>query len=483
VVQKGLKRGKGVPVAGISATGIARLAARALWYATGYTARPKPTRTTVRASADPLNSQTAMDLRAAFVKNVLDVALVGATMGPSIIRYELKLGPTGSVKKIEGALRELALAVGTSDIRIVSPLRKNVIGLEVPREKRQIVTLDAVFRKATDTHPLVAALGLDVNGDGVLCRLDKMPHLLIAGTTGSGKSSCLNAILVSLIRNNTPDTLRLLLIDPKKVELTLYAALPHLVCEIVTDAARSVLALQWACDEMDRRYDTLSAAGVKTRDQYNEKNPDSPMPYLVVVVDELADLMLVSGGEGGDAETAIIRLTQLARAAGIHLVLATQRPSVDVVTGLIKSNMPSRLAFAASSGTDSKVILDQPGAEKLLGNGDGLYSPIGCRAPIRIQGALVEDKEVTQAVAAARGNRTAEERVTIEKPKPVDPMLDRAIAVVIRAKAGSTSLLQKELRIGHPKASQLIDAMEKLGVIGPAVKGKARTVLAEYEGA
>jgi len=306
-----------------------------------------------------------------------------------------------------------------------------------------------------------------------------MPHLLIAGATGAGKSSCLNSILVSLIRNNTPETLRLLLIDPKKVELALYSGLPHLVCEIVTDAARSVLALQWACEEMDRRYDRLAAAGVKTRDQYNAKHPNDPIPYLVVVVDELADLMLVAGK---DAEEAIVRLTQLARAAGIHLVIATQRPSVDVVTGLIKANMPSRLAFATASGKDSEVILDERGAEKLLGNGDGLYAPIGARAKIRIQGALVEDADVEKAVRAAAGNRTAE-RVTIEPPEKVDPLLERAIAVVMRAKSGSTSLLQKEMRVGFPKAKELIDAMEKRGIVGPAVKGKARAVLAEYEGA
>lgn len=473
-----MKSTQGMPVAGDSATGIARSVARLVWWVTGWKMGTPSRKVTVKPSTHPLESPTANALREAFTKAALDVALVGATEGPSIVQYELKLGPTGSVKKLEGAIKELAYAVGSEHLRIVSPLRKQIIGLEVPRENRAIVTLDQVLAGAAESHPLLVGLGLDLDGSSVMCRLDKMPHLLIGGTTGSGKSSCLNAILVSLIRRNTPRDLRLLLIDPKKVELGGYASLPHLVRPIVTDSAESVRALEWVCEEMDRRYASLSAAGVRTRDAYNEKNTDSPMPYLVVVIDELAELMLASEKE---VESYIVRITQLARACGIHMIVATQRPSVDVITGLIKSNMPSRLAFAVASGVDSKVLLDTPGAETLLGFGDGLYSPIGARSPKRLQGALVEDAEVAANVRAASAGHEVEYAPLPEKPKTRDPEIERAIAIVLRNCSGSTALLQKEMRIGHPRASALMGELEKLGIVGPARKGKDRLVLAECE--
>lgn len=354
-----------------------------------------------RSAGDPLASATAQDLRDVLAKFDVDAPLVSATQGPTVIRYELRLGPTTAVKRIKALSEDIANAVGSAAVRIVSPIpgKKKLVGIEVPRPDRQSVTLAEILGSITDPHPLMVALGRDIEGKAVSANLARMPHILIAGATGAGKSGCLNAILVSVLTRATPEQVRLLLIDPKRVELTAYEGVPHLVRPIVTSAKNAAEALEWVVAEMDGRYEALAAAGVRNIDEYNARG--SHMPYLLVVVDELADLMLVAPK---DVEGSIVRIAQLARAAGIHLVLATQRPSVDVVTGLIKANVPSRLAFATSSLADSRVILDQPGAEKLLGAGDGLFLPMGASVPVRIQGAWVGDIEIDEIVGKCRAS-------------------------------------------------------------------------------
>jgi len=405
--------------------------------------------------------------------------------GPAVTRYEVQPATGVKVSRIVSLTDDLALALAAKDIRIEAPIPgKSAIGIEVPNSEVAVVSLREVLESPQYQDApgkLTVALGRDISGEPIVADLTKMPHLLVAGATGSGKSVCINGLIMSILFKAKPDEVKLMMVDPKMVELNVYNGIPHLLAPVVTDPKRASVALKKVVAEMERRYNLFAKSGCRNIEMYNDHTPESPLPYIVVIVDELADLMMVAPGE---VEDAICRLAQMARASGIHLIIATQRPSVDVITGVIKANIPSRIAFGVSSMADSRTILDMGGAEKLLGRGDMLSLPMGASKPVRVQGAFVSDKEVEEVVNFVKNQQEAkynEEMIpgdVQEDQQPVvdDDLYDQAVQVVLEAQTASASLLQRRLRVGYTRAARLIDMMEANGVVGPYEGSKPREV-------
>ena len=460
-----------------------------------------PDRTVLRRSTSPAagseggGARIAETLVSALANFGVDATVVGEISGPRVTRYELQLAPGTKVAKVAALKDDLSYALATTEIRILAPIPgKQAVGVEVPNASPNLVTLGDVFDDLPQAaSPLSVWLGKDISGNAVWTDLSRMPHILIAGTTGSGKSGCINTILTSILLRATPDEVRMILVDPKRIELGYYESIPHLLTPVVSSPKQAAAALTNVVGEMERRYERMSLFRARSLPEMNRalrSRSEAPLPYLLVVIDELADLMMISPQ---DVEDSVIRLAQKSRAVGIHLVLATQRPSVDVITGMIKANVPSRIAFAVSSQTDSRVILDQAGAETLLGQGDMLFKPLGTSRLQRLQGAYVSEEEVALVVEQCRSQREQEldesllvapEREADEESEEgdfdpdEDPLLEKAIEVVVQTQTASVSLLQRRLRVGYTRAGRLIDMLERRGIISGYEGSKPRRVLA-----